>query len=139
MSAWWKNMKWAIRILEWPAFEHVGGKAPWRVTRRLLISINGKIHEVPVGYCTDFASVPRIPGVYWRYGNTANIASLWHDYPYDGCITEYTRKEVDEQFLAIMEMLNDPTGHLRRRIMYRAVRMFGWHAWKNDTSWKCKQ
>lgn len=129
---------WAIRILEYPQFEHVGGRRPWRVTKPLIVCINGYVYRVPEGYLTDFASVPRIPGVYWRYGNKATIPALWHDWLYDGCEPrKFTRKEADEMFLAKMEMLNDPPGRLRRRIMYRAVRMFGWLFWQKNPSWGC--
>ena len=130
---------WAIRVLEWPSIEHIGGKNPWRLTKPLVVCINARFYTVPEGYCTDLASVPRIPFVYARYGNTATIPAILHDAMYDGCLgDDFTRKEADEIFLAMMQMLNDPTGHLRRRVMYRAVRLFGWRGWRRDTTWKCK-
>ena len=131
-------MDWSIRIIEYPKLKHIGGKIPWVLVHPLVVCINARLYTVPEGYKTDLASVPRIPFVYARYGNTATIPAILHDAMYDGCITDFTRKEADEIFLAMMEMLNDPTGHLRRRVMYRAVRLFGWRGWHKNTAWKCK-
>ena len=130
---------WAIRVLEWPSIEHIGGKAPWRLTKPLVVCINARLYTVPKGYCTDLASVPRIPFVFARYGGKANVPAIWHDWLYDGCEgRKFTRKDADEMFLAKMEMLNDPPSHLQRKMMYYAVRLFGWRGWNKDTSWKCK-
>lgn len=38
--------------------------------------------EVPIGYVTDFASVPRLPIVFWLVGSRANKASVLHDWCY---------------------------------------------------------
>lgn len=37
---------------------------------------------VPKGFQTDFASVPRIPVVYWFFGDRAHRESVLHDYLY---------------------------------------------------------
>jgi hypothetical protein len=37
---------------------------------------------VPKGFYTDFASVPRLPVIYRKYGNTGHEAALIHDYLY---------------------------------------------------------
>ena len=37
---------------------------------------------VPVGFYTDFASVPRLPVLYASLGNTGHEAALVHDYLY---------------------------------------------------------
>lgn len=36
--------------------------------------------EVPAGFYTDFASVPRIPLVWYFYGNRAHKSAVIHDY-----------------------------------------------------------
>lgn len=37
---------------------------------------------VPSGFTTDFASVPRVPFIYWLYGDRAHRESVIHDYLY---------------------------------------------------------
>lgn len=34
---------------------------------------------VPEGFCTDFASVPRLPIAYWLFGGKANAPAVIHD------------------------------------------------------------
>ena len=77
---------------------------------------------VPIGFVTDFASVPR---VFWKilpkwgkYGNAAVV----HDYLYSK--GNRSRKECDKIFLSGMKVLGVPTW--KRYSMYYAVRMFGW-------------
>lgn len=44
--------------------------------------ILNKIVNVPIGFTTDFASVPRIPGVFDAFGDRAHKAAVIHDYLY---------------------------------------------------------
>jgi len=36
--------------------------------------------EVPTGFETDLASVPRVPIIYWFFGNRAHREAVLHDY-----------------------------------------------------------
>ena len=85
--------------------------------------------QVPEGFVTDFASVPRAFWVvvppYGKYGKAAVI----HDFLY--CVQTYTRKRSDEIFLEAMGVLNVPGW--KRQAMYRAVRWFGESAWRKQT------
>lgn len=85
---------------------------------------------VPRGYDTDLASVPRVPGVYWRVGNTAVLAAIVHDYLYEFDPHGWGRKVADQVFLEAMTAEEDPPAATTRWIMYRAVRMFGGPAWR---------
>lgn len=84
------------------------------------------IITVPEGFPTDFASVPRI---FWSIlppdGQYAQSAVL-HDFLYS--VQKYSRKRCDQIFLESMKVLK--VSLWRRAIIYRAVRMFGWLAWK---------
>lgn len=80
---------------------------------------------VPVGFQTDFASVPRI---FWtifptwgKYGNAAVI----HDWLYWD--QTRSRAAADKVFLEGMAVLG--VNALVRYEMYWAVRLFGWLAW----------
>ncbi len=90
--------------------------------------------RVPVGFITDFASIPK---AFWSiippYGKYTKAAVL-HDYiyKYHGFVSgdqfiSYTRKEADQIFLKAMEVLG--VGRVKRWTMYTAVRWFGRKAW----------
>lgn len=81
--------------------------------------------SVPLGFMTDFASVPRpfwsILPQWGKYGNAAVI----HDFLY--WEQRRTRKEADDIFLEAMGVLG--VSKLTAGVMYWAVRLFGWLAW----------
>lgn len=81
--------------------------------------------EVPAGFVTDFASVPRI---LWnilpptgKYGK----AAVLHDWLYHR--QEYTRAFTDSIFAEAMDALGVPA--ITRGAMYLGVRIGGWVAW----------
>lgn len=86
---------------------------------------SGQSIEVPAGFLTDFASVPRL--LWWlfptwgRYGNAAVI----HDF----CYWEQTlsRRRADQVFLEAMKVLG--VGWGTRGALYAGVRLFGWLPW----------
>ena len=99
----------------------------WKVTSPITYTSikTGRI-TIPVGFTTDFASIPRIfysfiPRMGWRY----NYASLLHDYLYsrDCFDLGITRSEADKIFLDAMDLLG--VRRWRRVIMYYGVRLFG--------------
>ncbi|ENM4473285.1 DUF1353 domain-containing protein [Salmonella enterica] len=81
---------------------------------------NSDVIEVPAGFVTDLASVPRI---FWTLlppdGKYAKAAMI-HDYMYDNALR--TKKEADLIFLDGMTVLDVPKW--KRTIMYWAVRLF---------------
>lgn len=91
-------------------------------------SNSNEIITVPIGYITDFASIPRI---FWfiighpseKYGKAAVI----HDLLYTNHI--YSRKRSDEIFYEAMGVLKVKLW--KRKVIYRAVRMFGYWSYKN--------
>ena len=85
--------------------------------------------HVPAGFVTDFASVPQpfwsaIPP-WGKYGKAAVV----HDYLY-GC-KDRSRKAADGVFLEAMCVLGVPWWE--RTIMWAAVRIGGYWAWRNHT------
>jgi hypothetical protein len=81
--------------------------------------------KVPVGFQTDFTSVPRLFWTFlpqWgRYGNGAVI----HDWLY--WAQGHERNRADAIFLESMGVLG--VGRVKRYAIYWAVRAFGWLAW----------
>ena len=85
--------------------------------------------EVPKGFKTDFASVPKI---LWNIippdGNYTQ-ASVLHDFLYFKQM--FTREKCDQIFLEAMGVLQ--VKKWKRNIMFWALRMFGWIGWgKHD-------
>ncbi|MEF9426838.1 MAG: DUF1353 domain-containing protein [Candidatus Mariimomonas ferrooxydans] len=88
--------------------------------------------NVPIGFKTDFASVPRFMWAFiprWgKYGNAAVI----HDFLY--WEQKYTRNESDRIFLEAMCVLE--VSYLIRTLIFYAVRLFGWYAWNKNKKMK---
>jgi len=91
------------------------------------VTLDDATFEIPAGFVTDFASVPR---AFWRivppWGRYFP-AAIVHDYLYS--IHDRPKEAADKIFLLIMEALKIPAW--RRHIMYRAVRWFGGRAWRD--------
>lgn len=65
--------------------------------------ILGKI-TVPMGFETDFASVPRLPFIYTFFGDRAHRESVIHDYLYrTDSIPAATYDQANDVFLEAME------------------------------------
>jgi hypothetical protein len=121
-----------------PAVSYVGGRYPWRLDADLIYhsDIIGRV-VVPAGYRTDFASVPRLPVVYWWTGGRAVLPSIIHDHCYDCRTDEMSRRTADRVFLEAMKAKRDPKRAVTRWAMYQGVRLGGWRAWRRDSSDKC--
>lgn len=85
---------------------------------------------VPMGFKTDFASVPRIPVVYSMFGNTSHNAAVIHDWLYSGNV-KISRKRADEVFIDAMR--SKKQSKWRRIPMFWAVRLFAKFAFKGGT------
>ncbi len=82
---------------------------------------------VPVGFYTDFASVPRLGIIYALLGDRAHEPAVVHDWLYYAAIT--TRKTADAVLMEAMKVLGLP--FWQRIPIYWGVRLGGWKAW-ND-------
>ena len=90
-------------------------------------TIGGITITVPKDFVSDGASIPRI---FWSligspWDSEYGYAAVIHDYGY--ATQRYSRKYVDDIFLEGMTEKNVPL--LKRRIMYRAVRVWSWIPW----------
>lgn len=107
-----------------PAILEMLGHYEWRVHEPFafyLSNDNSDVIEVPAGFVTDLATIPRI---FWSLmppdGKYAKAAII-HDYLYDNALR--TKKEADLIFLDGMTVLG--VARWKRTIMYYAVRLFG--------------
>jgi hypothetical protein len=65
--------------------------------------ILGRI-EVPAGFQTDLASVPRVPIVYEQWGNRSHYESVIHDFLYrEDSIPQATFEQANDVFFEAME------------------------------------
>jgi hypothetical protein len=92
--------------------------------------------EVPAGFLTDGASVPRIFwSILYPFGSYFP-AALVHDYLYSKVSDHFTaarkidRKESDKIFLEAMKDVG--VDWLTRHTIYRAVRLGGWKGYKKS-------
>jgi hypothetical protein len=134
-------------ILAYPSLTPVG-ESDWMVTAPLVYAsslpeVNAAyaqgIITVPVGYVCDLASVPRVPGIHWRYGGRARIPALLHDWCYDCATVRLDRKTADQLFLEAMQQVGDPASPAARRVMYWAVRLGGWRGWRSRNRRDCPE
>ena len=60
------------------------GRGNWKLLSPFIYysSFTDKIYTVPIGFITDFASVPRLPLVFWLFGEVTHEAAVVHDYLY---------------------------------------------------------
>jgi len=83
--------------------------------------------EVPAGFTTDLASIPRIfQSIVPKVGRHIQPAVV-HDFCYEAGVPNMSRAEADSLFLEGMKDVG--VWWLRRRIMYLAVRVGGTGWW----------
>ncbi len=86
--------------------------------------ILGRI-EVPSGFETDFASVPRVPVFYWLFGDKAHREAVLHDYLYrTDSVPVATYSQANDVFFEAMELRGKPC--YVRYPMYWGVVLGGW-------------
>ena len=111
----------------------------WEVAREFEyhVGVEGSDNriKVPIGFKTDFASTPRLFWMILPPDGQYTQAAVLHDYLYN--LQDRPRATCDAIFLEAMKILGVPL--LRRRIMYRAVRMFGFMPWGNGARRKRKE
>ena len=89
---------------------------------------SGDVINVPIGFHTDFASIPRpLWAIFPRWGKYGNAAVI-HDYLY--WEQSRNRKKSDDILLEGMVVLE--VGGFTRYAIYWAVRLGGWWAWRRN-------
>ncbi|EBL9222499.1 DUF1353 domain-containing protein [Salmonella enterica] len=107
-----------------PAILEMLDHYPWRVHEPFefyLSDDESEVIEVPAGFITDLATVPRIFWILLPPDGKYAKAAIIHDYLYDNALR--TKKEADLIFLDGMKVLGVPKW--KRIVMYQAVRLFG--------------
>lgn len=100
----------------------------WRLTAPLVYQsdVAGQTFTVPVGFVTDFASVPRIVVVYELCGDTSSEAAAVHDFLYTA--PHPVPRAVADAVLKEASAVTGVAGW-RRWMMWAGVRMGGASHW----------
>lgn len=100
----------------------------WRLLDELAYaSASGLLVEVPAGFETDFASVPRLPLAYLLAGGIGDRAAVIHDYFYRTTPHTVTRAEADAIFHEAL--IAADVAPWRAYLMWLAVRLGGASSW----------
>lgn len=100
----------------------------WTVEKPLIAWWGTYSLQVPAGFETDLASIPRrLRGVVSQVGRHIQ-AAIFHDAAYAGVFDGMTKAEADRMFLDGMVALEVPW--YRRKVMYWAVRLGGASSWR---------
>lgn len=113
-----------------------GQAGAWELTSALVFVsvVIDKVIVVPVGFRTDYASVPRLPVAYLLFGGVAEEAAVVHDYLYTSYVVGVTRAQADDVFAEALKVMGVPAW--RRGPMWAAVRAFGKKHWGSGTPLK---
>ncbi|EDP74401.1 DUF1353 domain-containing protein [Hydrogenivirga sp. 128-5-R1-1] len=85
-----------------------------------------KYIQIPKGFTTDFASIPKIFHSFIEDRDKYNKAAVVHDYLYSSKM--FDRKTSDRIFLEAMEVVG--ISKFKRYLFYLTVRLFGWLYWR---------
>jgi hypothetical protein len=111
----------------------------WELQAKFTYHVGSKFSRkwvnVPAGFVTDFASVPKFLWFLPRWA-TYSKAPILHDYLYETQTLmgkPITRKQADQVFLEAMHVdwQTHQTRYIVAHIEYIAVRLFGMWAWNS--------
>jgi hypothetical protein len=99
------------------------GADKWKLNTPLRYQSNAAsdVIEVPAGFITDFATVPRVPVAYLLFDGYGDRAAVIHDFLYR--TGTFSRTICDRVFYEAL--LSDGVSRWRASMMYAAVRVFG--------------
>ncbi|NDU95703.1 DUF1353 domain-containing protein [Spirosoma terrae] len=96
----------------------------WLVESLVITLSTGLTLTIPAGFCTDFASVPKL--LWWIFPPVGDhiLADVVHDYLYASHLL--SRADADREFLLLMKHLRPlPRSWVDNHLRYLAVRIFG--------------
>lgn len=98
------------------------GSTRWEVEEDYKVVVLNNTIEIPKGFITDLASIPRIMWVVFPPFGRYTEAAVVHDYLYIN--SELSRAKCDEIFFVLM--LRNNVSYYKAKLLYRVVRLFGW-------------
>ena len=108
----------------------VSAEADWELDSVMrVITAAGERIEIPTGFLTDLASIPRIFHSVIPVNGKHRLPAILHDYLF--VIQDRPRAEADALFQEAMEACG--VRWTQRKAMYLAVRAGGWMPWNKNT------
>ncbi len=118
-----------------------GSSGEWELIAPLIYQGNRDRFTVPIGFRTDFASIPRIFAWLIPKNGSHDAAAIVHDYLYRHqplvpspaplrSMQRISRRDADRLFRRIMRELG--TNCVRYNLMYAGVRIGGWVAYNKN-------
>lgn len=102
----------------------------WCLQKPICVELsNEEMVVIPIGFVTDFASVPKFLWSFIGPVGHYNMASVIHDYFYT--YKNKSRKFADYEFLNWMNF-QSPNRKIRNKLMYWGVRLFGAKRYKEN-------
>lgn len=100
-----------------------GGRSLWQLVDDFGFwsTRTNSIYTVPAGFVTDFASVPRVPLVYWLMNDRGQRAAVIHDFL---CRTGVVPRPVADRIFRDA-LVVEGVSKWRAALMYAAVRVGG--------------
>ena len=99
----------------------------WGLATEAVYSLRVAAIVIPIGFKTDFASIPWYVRWLIKVNGKHRLAALLHDYLYSVCgdigFNQLTRNQCDTLFLN--EMKNANVKYIKRYVMYWGVRIGG--------------
>lgn len=132
------------------------GRKQWELTDWLIYeSATVGLICVPPGYVTDFASVPRIPFIYWLFGGLGDREAVLHDFLYSKPHTTGTGQVVDRpmadkvlrgaryscerinlseyESVGLWSLLNNTWAYCGAWCWWFSVQCVGWLYWEKES------
>lgn len=111
----------------------------WTLTEPMPVLIDEGRFAIPKGFKSDLASIPKIlrvlPGMdCYECGIVGPVVHDW-GYQHGGILSPtitVSRKRVDDLLRTLCR--TDGVGRIRAFVVWSAVRMFGWFAWRRMPS-----
>lgn len=112
---------------------HIYGTHRWQLETELTCTVlaegfRPRSLEVPKGFTTDLATLPRLGRVLLRSGGRIATAAVIHDWLYQVGELYYSRKNAD---VILYHLCRDSDiNAIVSRLVYWGVRVGGWYAWR---------
>jgi len=92
---------------------------------------------IPIGFQTDLDSVPRVPIIFWLWGDRAHREAVLHDYLYRinsrPVVTRWMADSYFREAIIVTQMEKDPESWIRTQFvawgMWLGVRIGGWSSY----------
>lgn len=102
----------------------------WQLLVELSYLVDGEIWTIPVGYVTNFGSVPKVFRAFVDINDESTLAFIFHDFGFgkDGFVISL------DDCNSALRQISEQHGQdwVERTLAYNAVKAFGWISFKSE-------